>query len=360
MSVIFYPLTVKKVKKETQDCVSVSFDVPAELSEQFKFTQGQYLTFRQMNGNQELRRSYSICASPHEGELKVAVKKVPEGLFSSFMNENLKEGDVLEVMPPMGKFYTELNPENKKTYVAFAAGSGITPVISIIKSVLKNEPQSQFILIYGNKNKGTIIFKEEIEALKDRFMERLSIYHILSREVADADLLSGRINSEKAESFIKNIIPAEKIDEVFLCGPEEMILSVRDTLIQSGVEAKKIHFELFFSAASAEKKKEHELAINKSDDDFSKVTVKLDATALKLDLAYHGPTILDAALQNGADLPYACKGGVCATCKCKLEKGEVEMDINYSLEPDEIAAGFILSCQAHPRSEEVVVNFDIK
>ena len=154
MSTTFHPLTVKKVKKETQDCVSVSFDVPAELAEQFKFTQGQYLTFRQINGNEELRRSYSICASPHENELKVAVKKVPDGLFSSFMNENLKEGDILEVMPPMGKFYTELNPENKKTYVAFAAGSGITPIISIIKSVLKNEPQSQFILIYGNKNNG--------------------------------------------------------------------------------------------------------------------------------------------------------------------------------------------------------------
>src|SRR6218665_375900 len=266
MSVNFHQLKVKKVKKETQDCVSVSFDVPAELSEQFKFTQGQYLTFRQMNGEQELRRSYSICTSPHEGELKVAVKKVPEGLFSSFMNENLKEGDVLEVMPPMGKFYTELNPENKKTYVAFAAGSGITPIISIIKSVLKNETQSQFILIYGNKNKATIIFKEEIEALKNRFMERLSIYHILSREVADADLLSGRINSEKAKSFLNNIIPAEKIDEVFLCGPVEMILGVRDTLVSSGVDAKKIHFELFFSAASAEKKKEHESAINKSDD----------------------------------------------------------------------------------------------
>lgn len=157
MSVVFHPLKVKKVKKETSDCVSVSFDVPAELSEQFKFTQGQYLTFRQMNGEQELRRSYSICASPHEGELKVAVKKVPEGLFSSYMNENLKEGDILEVMPPMGKFYTELNPENKKTYVAFAAGSGITPIISIIKSVLKKEPQSHFVLIYGNKNKGTIL-----------------------------------------------------------------------------------------------------------------------------------------------------------------------------------------------------------
>lgn len=360
MSTIFHPLKVKKIKRETPDCVSVSFHVPEELEKTFRFTQGQHLTFRQMDKNQEIRRSYSICSSPCENELKIAVKKIPEGIFSSFMNEKLKEGDTLETMPPQGKFFTELNPENKKTYIAFAAGSGITPVISIMKSVLETEPGSRFILIYGNRNKGTIIFKEEIEALKNRFMENLSIYHILSREVADSDFLSGRIDSEKAKSFLRHIIPADRIDEIFLCGPEEMIMNVRETLINSGIDAKKIHFELFFSAASTERKKEHELAVNQSDDDYSKVIIKLDATAMSLNLAYHGQTILDAALQNGADLPYACKGGVCATCKCKLEKGEVEMDINYSLEPDELAAGFILSCQSHPRSEEVVVNFDIK
>lgn len=360
MSTQFHPLTIKSIQKETTDCVSVAFDVPKDLEEAFRFKQGQYLTFRANKNGEEIRRSYSICASPCDKELKVAVKKITDGLFSSFINNEAKAGDVLEVMPPQGNFYTEISKDQSKRYVAFAAGSGITPVISMIKAVLRNEPNSQFVLVYGNKNKASIIFKEEIEALKNRYMNRFSVYHILSREVADADLLSGRITADKAQFFLDHVIPANKIDEVFLCGPEEMILGVRDTLQQAGVDKKKIHFELFYSATSEQKKKEHAQAVNKADDQYSQVTVKLDATALKLDLAYHGQTILDAALQNGADLPFACKGGVCATCKCKLEKGEVEMDINYSLEPDELEAGFILSCQAHPRSEEVVVNFDIK
>ncbi|WP_313026760.1 1,2-phenylacetyl-CoA epoxidase subunit PaaE [Soonwooa sp.] len=360
MSTTFHPLKIKKIKRETPDCVSVSFDVPEDLKEQFRFTQGQYLTFKQINNGQEIRRSYSICASPCEDELKVAVKKITDGVFSSYINDVAKEGDVVEVMTPQGTFFTELKPYNKKTYVAFAAGSGITPVMSIVKSVLKNEPNSNFVLIYGNRNKAHIIFKEDIEALKNIFMDRLSVYHILSREIADADLLAGRITAEKAKLFLEHIVPVDTIDEVFLCGPEDMILDVRDTLQDAGLEPKKIHFELFYSATAEEKKKEHAQAVNRADDKYSKVTVKLDASALNMDLAYHGQTILDAALQNGADLPYACKGGVCATCKCKLEKGEVEMDINYSLEQDELDAGFILSCQAHPRSEEVIVNFDIK
>lgn len=360
MSTTFHPLKIKKIKRETPECVSLSFDVPEELKENFKFTQGQYLTFKRENNGEEIRRSYSICASPCDDELKVAVKKIEDGAFSSYINDQAKEGDVLEVMMPQGSFFTELKEEHKKTYVAFVAGSGITPVMSIIKAVLKNEPESNFVLVYGNRNKANIIFKEDIEALKNRYMERFSIYHILSRELADADLLSGRINAEKAQFFLDHIVPVDHIDEVFLCGPEEMILSVRDTLQNAGTEANKIHFELFYSAAAEQKKKDHAKAVNRDDDQYSKVTVKLDASALNLDLAYHGQTILDAALQNGADLPYACKGGVCATCKCKLEKGEVEMDINYSLEQDELDAGFILSCQAHPRSEEVVVNFDIK
>lgn len=360
MSTTFHPLKIKKIKRETPECVSVSFDVPEDLKDTFKFTQGQYLTFKGQSNGEEIRRSYSICASPCENELKVAVKKIADGAFSTYINDAAKEGDVLEVMTPQGTFFTTLNSDHEKTYVAFVAGSGITPVMSIIKSVLKNEPNSQFVLVYGNRNKANIIFKEDIEALKNIYMERLSVYHILSREIADADLLAGRINAEKARLFLDHIIPANTIDEVFLCGPEEMILSVRDTLKNAGVDAKKIHFELFYSATSEQKKKEHAQAVNHVDDQYSKVTVKLDASALNLDLAYHGQTILDAALQNGADLPFACKGGVCATCKCKLEKGEVEMDINYSLEQDELDAGFILSCQAHPRSEEVVVNFDIK
>lgn len=360
MAINFHQLRVKNVKKETPDCVSVTFDVPEELNKEFSFKHGQYLTLKNHHNNEEIRRSYSICSSPLDNELRVAVKKIDDGVFSTFMNDQIKIGDVLDVMTPQGNFFTEVHEDNKKLYVGIVAGSGITPVLSIMKTVLQTEPNSEVILLYGNKNKGSIIFKEEIEALKNRYMQRLSVYNILSRETADAEILSGRIDKEKIEYFLKNIINPTDVSEVFLCGPEEMILSGRDAFVGAGVDLKHVHFELFYSASSEAKKVERKNAVKESNDTMSKVTVKLDATSLQLDLGYHGDTILDAALQNGADLPYACKGGVCATCKCKVLKGEVEMDINYSLEPDEIARGFVLSCQAHPRSAEVIVDFDAK
>ncbi|MGV0924375.1 1,2-phenylacetyl-CoA epoxidase subunit PaaE [Empedobacter tilapiae] len=360
MAINFHPLRVKNVKRETADCVSVTFDVPEELNNEFKFKHGQYLTFKNFHNNEEIRRSYSICSSPLDNELRVAVKKIEDGIFSTYMNDLVKAGDILEVMTPQGNFFTELDENNKKIYVGIVAGSGITPVLSIVKTVLKAEPNSQFVLLYGNRNKGSIIFKEEIEAMKNTYMERLSVYNILSRETADAEILSGRIDKEKIQYFLENIIDPRQVGEVFLCGPEEMILSSREAFIEAGVDSKKLHFELFFSETAEAKKVERQNAAIKSDDTISKVTIQLDATSLQIDLGYNGDTILDAALQNGADLPYACKGGVCATCKCKVLKGEVEMDINYSLEPDEIERGFVLACQSHPRSEEVVVDFDAK
>lgn len=360
MAINFHKLKVKQLKRETPECVSVVLDVPAELQNEFKFKHGQYLTFKDIKNDEEIRRSYSICSCPTEGELRVAVKKIQNGVFSTYVNEELKVGDTLDVMTPQGNFYTEVDPNNSKLYVGIVAGSGITPVLSIIKTVLQTEPKSEFVLLYGNRNKGSIIFKEEIEALKNKYMERISVYNILSRETADAEILSGRINKEKIEYFLKNLINPADINEVFLCGPEEMILDGRDALTEAGVDSKHIHFELFYSATAEAKKVERQNAVAVSDDTMSKVTIKLDATALQIDLGYNGETILDAALQNGADLPYACKGGVCATCKCKVLEGEVEMDINYSLEPDEIEAGFVLSCQAHPRSANVVVDFDAK
>ncbi len=360
MSTNFHKLKVKQIRKETPECVSVTFDVPTDLQQEFAFKQGQYLTFKNFHNDEEIRRSYSICASPLENELRVAVKKIDEGIFSSYMNDSAKVGDILDVMQPQGRFFTEVKADQEKLYVAIAAGSGITPILSIIKTVLLTEENSRFVLIYGNKNKGTIIFKEELEALKNKYMDRFSLYNILSREVADAEILSGRINREKCDYFLQNIIDPTQINEVFLCGPEEMILSGRDALVDAGVNKENIHFELFYSATAEQKKAENKKIVATSNDTMSKVTVKLDATALTLDLGYNGDTILDAALKNGADLPYACKGGVCATCRAKVEKGQVVMDINYSLEPDEVEAGFILTCQAHPCSEEVVVNFDIK
>ena len=360
MAINFHQLRVKNVKKETPDCVSVTFEVPEELNQEFKFKHGQYLTFKNLHNNEEIRRSYSICSSPLDNELRVAVKKIEDGIFSTFVNDTIKVGDVLDVMTPQGNFFTEVHEDNKKLYVGIVAGSGITPVLSIIKTVLQTEPNSQFVLLYGNRNKSSIIFKEEIEALKNRYMERISVYNILSRETADAEILSGRIDKAKIEYFLQNIIDPKEVSEVFLCGPEEMILSGRDAFVEAGVDVKHLHFELFYSASAEAKKVERQKAVKQSNDTMSKVTIKLDATALQIDLGYNGDTILDAALQNGADLPYACKGGVCATCKCKVEKGEVEMDINYSLEPDELERGFVLACQAHPRSAEVVVDFDAK
>jgi ring-1,2-phenylacetyl-CoA epoxidase subunit PaaE len=359
MSITFHPLKVKNIRRETADCVSIAFDVPESILSDFEFKQGQYLTFRkEINGN-EVRRSYSICSSPSDKELRVAIKQVEEGIFSTFINNELKVGDVLDTMTPQGLFTTPLHPDNKNNYLAFAAGSGITPVLSIIKSVLQTEPQSQFCLIYGNKNRSSIIFKSELEALKNKYMERFSVYHILSREQADAELLHGRIDAKKSAYFLDNIIDAHNISEVFLCGPEEMIMNVKDVLLASGVPENKVHYELFFSTVAAQKQKQREES-NIGQDTLSSVSIKLDGSTTVLTLGYNGESILDAALNNGADLPFACKGGVCATCRCKLEEGEVEMDVNYSLEKDEIEHGFILACQSHPRSEKVVVNFDIR
>lgn len=359
---MFHKLKIKELKRETADCVSVTLEVPEELRDKFVFTQGQHLVFRKVYDGEEIRRSYSICSCPLDSELRVAVKKISGGVFSSHINENARVGEEVEVMAPQGSFFTELQPEHRKRYVAIAAGSGITPIISIIKTVLRLEPESEVVLLFGNRNKGSIIFKEEIEALKNLHMERLSVYHILSRERADAEILSGRIDREKLDYFLGNIINPRLVDEVFLCGPEQMIFAARDAFQTAGVDPNNIHFELFYSSDAEARKieRQHQQALTGTEGPTSRIHLKLDATTLEFDLAYEGDSILDAALKNGADLPYSCKGGVCATCKCKVEKGDVMMDVNYSLEPDELERGFILACQAHPTSAEVVVNFDIK
>ena len=356
----FHSLAVKKVQKETEDCVSITFDVPEELRDTFNFTQGQSLTVRKTLGGEEQRRNYSICSSPLDGELKVAVKKVEGGLFSTYANEHLKAGDHLDVMPPVGKFYTELNPSQKKNYVAFAAGSGITPMLSIIKTTLLTEPQSTFTLVYGNRTKNSIIFKEELEALKDKFISRFRIYHILSRERSDAEINYGRIDAAKCDLLFNKVIDLNSCDEFFLCGPEEMIFSVRDYLQQNGVPKERIHFELFTIPGQKKSTLSSKQLVVEDIGPKSKVSVKLDGIMFDFDLGYEGQSVLDAALNRGADLPYACKGGVCCTCKAKLLEGKVEMDENWGLEADEVAAGFILTCQSHPRTEKIVVDFDVK
>ncbi|HYD22463.1 MAG TPA: 1,2-phenylacetyl-CoA epoxidase subunit PaaE, partial [Flavipsychrobacter sp.] len=338
MSVVlkFYPLRVKEVRPETADCVSVSLEVPGELKEIFRFAPGQYLTFRKHVADAEIRRSYSICASPKDNELRVAIKKVEGGKFSGYANAELKEGDILDVMPPLGKFSPKVDAEHKE-YLAIAAGSGITPIMSIMKTVLEDEPNSSFTLIYGNRSRNSVIFREQIEGLKNQYMQRLRLFHILSREYMDVPLFNGRIDADKIEQFSKTLVPIKKIDEAFICGPEDMILSVRQKLVDLGMPSAHVHIELFTSPDQPKASHEKWVAEHRKDEGpMSKVSITLDSATFDIDLPYHGESILDAALRHGADLPYACKGGVCATCRAKVVEGEVVMEVNYGLEPDEV------------------------
>jgi ring-1,2-phenylacetyl-CoA epoxidase subunit PaaE len=356
----FHSLAVKKIEKETEDCVAVSFEVPPSLTETFQFTQGQSLTFRKVFNGEEQRRNYSICSSPFDGELKVAIRKVPGGLFSTYANEELKPGDILDVMPPVGNFYTGLDPAQKKNYVAFAAGSGITPILSIIKTTLATEPKSSFTLVFGNRSKSTIIFKEALEALKDKYLDRFRLIHILSREKTDVPLNSGRIDVPKCDMLFEKLIDIKKIDDYFLCGPEEMIFCLRDFLQEKGVSKRNIHFELFTVPGQKKSTVTTSEVEETETGEKSNVSVKLDGIVFDFKLSYNGQSVLDAALKQGADLPYACKGGVCCTCKARLLEGKVEMDENWGLEADEIEAGYILTCQSHPRTEKIFVDFDVK
>ena len=360
MSIHFHKLAVKEIRRETPECVSVLFEIPEEIKKDFAFQHGQSLTMRTFLNGEEVRRTYSICASPLDDEWRVAIKRHDGGLFSGFANEHLKEGDVLEVMQPVGKFFTDLDPQQKNSYVAFAAGSGITPVISIIKTTLRKERKSQFTLVYGNRTKNSIIFKEELEGLKDKFIDRFRIIHILSRERTDALINSGRIDLNKLNDLNK-LINYKDSDEFFICGPEEMIFCVKDFLENNGIEKKKIHFELFTTPGENRKSEVNSQKLKvKKEGPTSKISVKLDGITFDFDLGFNGESILNAALKQGADLPYACKGGVCCTCKARLIEGEVEMDVHWGLEEEEVQQGYILTCQSHPKTEKVVVDFDVK
>lgn len=355
MALHFHKLTVKDIKAETADCVSISFDVPEKLKEEFRFTQGQNITIK--TNLDDVRRSYSICSSPLENDLRVAVKKVANGVFSTFATEKLKKGDSLDVMQPTGTFFTEVKPSNRKDYVFFAAGSGITPVISIIKTILLTENHSKVTLVYGNKNMASIIFKEEIEGLKDKHLQRFRVYYILSRERTESDFNYGRIDVAKCNHLSK-LINIEAIDDFFICGPEQMIFTVKDFLGGWGVKADKIHFELF--TTPTRKNTQIYTAAKQTSEEGSEVTIKVDGRTYDFMLDYNSNTILDAGLAEGIDLPFACKGGVCCSCKAKLLEGKVEMEANYGLEDSEVKDGFILTCQSHPRSKKIVVDYDEK
>ena len=359
MALHFHRLRVKDLRIETSECVSIAFEVPDQVKNEFRFIPGQNLTIKKTEGEQEIRRSYSICSSPSENELRIAVKGVPGGRFSAFANQELEVGDFLEVLPPTGNFYTALHPQQKKNYLAVAAGSGITPVISIIKSTLETEPLSRFTLVYGNKTRASIIFKEELENLKNKYISRFTLIHILSRETTDSPLFTGRIDAIKCQEIFSTLINIKTIDEFFLCGPEQLIFSVSRFLTDAGVSSHNIHFELFTIPGAKTEIRTSKIIVEAPEQhQLASVTVQLDGIATTFEMPFHGDSILNTALRTGMDLPFACKGGVCSTCKAKLKEGEVEMDNNYALGDDEIAGSFILTCQSHPRSEKVSISFD--
>ncbi len=359
MSLHFEKLRVKEIREETKECVSITLDVPDQLKESFAYTHGQHLNFRTFINGEEIRRTYSLCSAPYEKIWKVAVKKVADGRFSSFANEHLKAGDEVEVMTPSGNFSIKLDPANQKNYLAFAAGSGITPVISILKSILKTEPRSSFTLVYGNKTRQSIIFFEELQNLKNLYLTRLNLVFLFSREMTETPVLNGRISFDKLKE-LDALVQYHKMDEFFICGPETMLFSVREFLTSGGVDPRKIHFELFTTpgqqVVDTPVIKKPEAAGS-----ASKISIKIDGRFMDFEMPEDmTDSILDAALDKGADLPFACKGGVCCTCKAKLLEGEVNMKVHYGLEDEEVEKGYILTCQSRPVSSKVVIDFDIK
>jgi ring-1,2-phenylacetyl-CoA epoxidase subunit PaaE len=356
----FHTLTVREVRRETPEAISIAFDVPPALRDDYRFAPGQHVTLRARISGEECRRSYSICSGLDDGELRVAVKTVAGGRFSTFANRGLRPGDPLDVMTPMGRFTVPLDPGAARTYLAVAAGSGITPILSIIKTVLAREPRSRVLLLYGNRTTGSILFKGELEDLKDRYLGRLTVLHVLSRETLDVPLLSGRIDAAKLGTVLKRVLPARSIDHAFLCGPYGLIEEARAALEARGLPPERVHVELFTPADDAHRPA-GALGAHPADaagaDHAAEAELVLGGRRHRLGLLA-GETIIEAAHRAGIEAPYSCKGGMCCTCRARLVEGEVRMATNYSLEPWELAAGFVLTCQSRAVSDRVVVDYD--
>lgn len=351
---VFHELRVSDIEPLTDEAVCISFEVPDDLAEDYDFTQGQHLTIKTSLAGDDVRRSYSICAPARSGRLRIGVKVLPGGHFSGFAVGRLAVGDTLDVMTPMGRFFTPLDPANAKHYCAVAAGSGITPIISIVASVLEQEPNSRVTLVFANRTSRTIMFLEELEDLKDRYPSRFHLIHVLSREAQDAELLSGRLDAARLTKISETLVPAETVDEWFLCGPYEMVVDLRDALLAMDVAPANIHSELFHVDTAPPKPIRHQT----DESEGAQVQVTLDGRTSTFRLAREGPAVLDALLAVRSDVPFACKGGVCGTCRAKVVEGTVEMDTNYALEPSEMAAGYVLTCQSHPTSDRLVLDFD--
>ncbi len=357
MSNKFYSLEVVRLRKLTNDSVEVTLAIPADNIPVFSYEAGQHLIFKYNHKGEELRRSYSLCTAPSENRWSVAVKKVDDGRFSAYVNEKLKVGDKLDVMPPTGKF--TLNPGNKSNIVFFAAGSGITPIIAQIKDILYNHPDIQITLFYGNKGFNSVMFREDLEALKNKFIQRFSVHHVFSREKSGIDMYFGRMTKEKCNDFAQHLFNPREIDDVMICGPNNMVFDIQEALQEQGISKDKIHIELFNTDGIQKANDAQELS-NQDLGKESQITLQLDGNIYEFSLGYAQQSILDAGIAHGADLPYSCKGGVCSTCKAKITSGEVVMDTNYALEEDEVKAGYVLLCQSHPRTEKVSVDFDQK
>lgn len=351
---VFHPLPVIAIDRLTDDAAALTFDVPTTLREEYRFLPGQHVSLRFEMAGDSVRRNYSICSTPASGVLRVAVKRLSGGVFSSYVLERLQPGDVMEVMTPSGRFTVPLQPRNAKHYCAIAAGSGITPVIAILTAVLETELSSRCTLIYGNRSTSTIMFLEELEDLKDRYPQRLQLIHVLSRERQDAELLNGRIDAPKLHALLDALVPPETVDEWLLCGPSELVDAARATLADRGVSPARVHRELFHVGPTAPRRP----AERAGPAGAATVTVILDGRASTFPLRPDAGPILDVTLAVRADAPYACKNGMCGTCRAKLVNGTVEMDHNYALEDEELTAGFVLACQAYPTSAEVTLDFD--
>ena len=353
----FHSLDVVDVRRETRDAVVVTLKPKSEDAALFDFTQGQYLTFRRKFDDDELRRSYSICAGRGDGHLQVGVKRVDGGAFSTWANEELKPGTTLDAMPPMGRFFTAIEPDVDKTYLGFAGGSGITPLLSIIKTVLAAEPRSTFTLVYANRQISSIMFREELEDLKNRYLGRLSIVHVLESEAQDIDLFTGRVDAEKCAQLFRTWIDIGSVTTAFICGPEPMMLAIAGALKDHGLTDAQIKFELFASGQPGRAKK-RVVSAEVSTSNSTEATVTLDGATRSFRMPKAGTSLLDAALEANIDAPYACKAGVCSTCRARVLEGETEMAVNHALEDYEVRQGYVLTCQCFPLSDKVVVSYD--
>ena len=352
----FHPLKLAVVERETREAVALTFAVPPELAPAFRFDAGQHVTVRATIDGQDVRRSYSICSSVQDGALRIAVKKSAGGVFSTWAGESLAAGDTLEVMPPLGHFGVAPDPTRARNYVGFAAGSGITPLLSIVGTTLAAEPASEFTLFYGNRASGTVMFRDELADLKDAYLTRFNLVHVLSREAQDIELLHGRIDREKAGALLDRWVDLATVDAVYVCGPDGMMQAVGEALRERGVSEANIRIERF--AASIPKHEHKAGAAPAAGRTECEVTVILDGATRSFTLEKGKESILEAGLKAGVELPYSCKGGVCSTCRAKLVAGEADMDVNFALEDYEIARGFVLTCQGYPATYKVVIDFD--